>query len=330
MTALSVVMPVRNEARSLPATIDALVFALRGSGFDAELVLVDDGSTDGSAAVAQRAVGDAVPLRIVTQRGSGRLAARAAGLEAAGADLTLLLDGRVRLAPGSLAFVRERVEAGDRVWNGHVSVQGEDAFSVFWQLLAELAWRDYFDDPRTTSFGADDFDRYPKGAGCLLAPRSLLLDSFASFTTQYSDVRHANDDTPILRRLAERERIWISPDFSCEYVARTTPARFVRHAVRRGIVFLDGHGTPQSRFFPAVVAFFPLSGMLAGRAVRRPLLLPAAAVACGVAAAAYGEAAGRSRREVRVLLKVTPLYAAGHAIGMWRGALELARAVARR
>ena len=47
--ALSVVMPVHDEAQRLPATIDALVAAVEPSGFVAELVLVDDGSSDGSA-----------------------------------------------------------------------------------------------------------------------------------------------------------------------------------------------------------------------------------------------------------------------------------------
>ena len=52
---------------------------------------------------------------------------------------------------------------------------------------------------------------------------------------------------------------------------------------------------------------------------------PAALAASGLAAAAYGLRAGRSRREVAVLATVTPLYAIGHALGMWRGAFELLR-----
>jgi len=91
---------------------------------------------------------------------------------------------------------------------------------------------------------------------------------------------------------------------------------------------VDGHGTPESRFFPVVVAFFPLSAALAVAAVRRPLLAPAAAVALGLAAAAYGLQARRSRRELAVLGTVTPLYALGHGLGMWRGAVELLRGTA--
>jgi glycosyltransferase involved in cell wall biosynthesis len=325
---LSVVIPVRDEAFHLPATISALVAALDRSGFDAEVVVVDDGSIDGSAEAAQNAVDGPVPLRIVRRGGHGRFEARLAGLEAATGELVLLLDARVRLEPDALAFLRERVADGERVWNGHVHVDSESAFGVFWRLLAELAWRDYFDRPHTTSFGEEDFDRFPKGTTCFAAPRELLLSAFAAFRTRYRDIRFANDDTPILRNVAAQTRIGISPRFACNYSPRTTFRRFIRHAVHRGMVFLDGHGTPESRFFPAVVAFFPLSAALAAASLRRRLVLPAAVVAVGLAAGAVGVRAGRSRREIEVLVTVTPLYAVAHGLGMWRGAFELLRGAA--
>jgi len=322
---LSVVVPVRDEAGHLPQTIDALLTSLDGSGFAAELVVVDDGSTDGSADAARLTADGRVPLQVVRREGEGRFTARRAGLEAAQGELALLLDARVQLEPGALRFLHARVAEGERVWNAHVHVDDDSAFGVFWALLAELAWRDYFDAPRTTSFGLEDFDRFPKGTTCFLAPRELLLTAFATFSTHYRDVRLANDDTPILRTVAARTRIGISPGFACRYAPRTTPGRFLRHAFHRGTVFVDGHGTPESRFFPGVVAFFPLSAALAAATLRRPVLAPAAAAACGLVAAAYGVKAGRSRREVAVLAGVTPVYALGHALGMWRGAFELLR-----
>ena len=323
--ALSVVIPVRDEVAHLPGTIDALLTALDGSGFDAEIVLVDDGSSDGSADVARAAVDMRVPLSVVRCGGEGRFAARRAGLEAATGELALLLDARVELEPTALRFLHERAGAGETVWNAHVHVDTESSFGVFWGLLASLAWRDYFDNPRTTSFGEEDFDRFPKGTTCFLAPRKLLLSAFSGFETHYRDITLANDDTPILRTVARSSRIRISPEFACRYAPRTTLARFFRHAVHRGAVFLDGHGTPESRFFPAVVAFFPLSAAVALVSFRRPSVVPATLAACGLAAGAYGLQAGRSRREVQVLATVTPIYAVGHGLGMWRGLFELLR-----
>ena len=48
-------MPVHDEAAHLPATIDALADAVGRSSFAADIVLVDDGSTDGSAEAARAA-----------------------------------------------------------------------------------------------------------------------------------------------------------------------------------------------------------------------------------------------------------------------------------
>jgi glycosyltransferase involved in cell wall biosynthesis len=317
---LSVVVPVFNEAAHLGHTIDALADALDDCGFAAEIVLVDDGSTDGSADVARAHADGRAPFRLLSQANSGRFEARRAGLAEADGEYVLFLDARVQLASGALRFVHDHLEDG-RVWNGHVHVIADDPLGDFWRLLAELAWRDYFDAPRTTSFGLEEFDRYPKGTTCFFAPRAVLTEAFAAFRSHYSDVRLANDDTPVLRAVAARERIHLSPEFACTYAPRTSVASFFRHAVHRGTVFLDGHGTPESRFFPAAVAFFPLSALL----LRRPALLAAALAGSGVAASAYAAAAGRPSRDLRTLALVTPLYALGHGIGMWRGALELLR-----
>jgi hypothetical protein len=321
---LSVVIPVYNEAAHLTATMRALRGALDGSGFDAELVVVDDGSTDGSADVVRSSADGRLELRIVEQPNRGRFEARRAGLSEARGDYVLFLDSRVRLAPGALRFVHERLQT-ERVWNGHVYVEADNAMGDFWRLLAELAWRDYFDNPRTTSFGLAEFDRFPKGTTCFLAPRVLLEAAFGRFRSHYADVRLANDDTPILRAVAAEEPIHISPQFACVYAPRTTLGGFIRHAVHRGTVFLDGHGTPESRFFPVVAAFFPLSAALALAAVRRPVVLPTLLAACGIAAAAYGLRARKPPRDVAVLATVTPLYALGHGLGMWRGVFELLR-----
>ena len=81
--ALSVVMPAFNEARYLPGTIDALLVALERSGLDAELVVVDDGSADGSGDVARGAVCGTNSSSGSPAGGAGRFAARRVGVEAA-------------------------------------------------------------------------------------------------------------------------------------------------------------------------------------------------------------------------------------------------------
>jgi glycosyltransferase involved in cell wall biosynthesis len=312
---LSVVMPVHNEAADLPATIAALVAAVERGGYEAELVLVDDGSTDRSAEVAREAADRRMPLQLVSQANAGRFAARRAGIEAARAELVLLLDGRVRVTADALAFARARVEGGERVWTGHVHVKTDgNLYGLFW----------HFRRPRTLSFGVDDFDRYPKGTTCFLAPRRLLVDAISAFRTRYADARHVNDDTPLIRWIAERERINVSPHFACEYRPRATLWRFVRHSFHRGVVFVDGHGRRESRFFPAVVAFYPTSVVLVLAAVRLPAIAGGTVGAVSLAAAGLGLARRRRVREVAALALLSPVYGLAHGAGMWRGLLMVA------
>ena len=116
---------------------------------------------------------DDLPLTVVVQSNAGRFEARRAGIAHSQSHSVLLLDGRVRLRPQSLAFAHHRVADGETVWNGHVHVEvAGNPYGAFSNVLVELAWREYFDDPRTTSYGVEEFDRYPKGTTCFLAPRS--------------------------------------------------------------------------------------------------------------------------------------------------------------
>jgi glycosyltransferase involved in cell wall biosynthesis len=273
------------------------------------------------ASVAER-----IPLRILTGPNRGRFDARRIGVEAATGEFVLLLDGRVRIDPGAVAYLHSQIDRDKKVWTADVEIDAEDEpFALFWKLIGELAWGAYFDDRRETSFGAEEFDRFPKGTTCFFAPRDVLHEAIAAFRSRYADLRDANDDTPLLRWIAERERINLSPAFSCRYRPRTSAGSFVRHSVHRGVVFLDGHGRPESRFFPAVVAFYPVSAALVAATLRKPLVAPAALVATSLAAATLGLARRRTAKEVATLALVTPLYGAAHGFGMWRGLVTMLR-----
>jgi glycosyltransferase involved in cell wall biosynthesis len=326
-TSLSVVVPVYNARAHIGDTVEAVIEAVeRADSFAAELVVVDDGSTDDSAAVAEEACAGRLPFRVITQSNRGRFEARRAGVEVATGDWILLLDSRLTLAPEALQFVARRLEEGDRVWTGHVDMDVDhDPYGTFWKLLAELAWAEYFDNPRTTSFDASDFDHFPKGTGCFFVQRSVLLAAIAAFRSRYADLRYANDDGPLIRWIAERERVNLSPRFSALYVPRSRLSTFVRHSFHRGIVFLDGHGRSESRFYPVVLGFYPASALLVVAALRRPLVVPAAVAAGVVAGGAFGLRRGRTPFEVAALALLAPVYSAAHGAGMWRGLAQLLR-----
>lgn len=326
---LSVVIPAYNEAESLPETIRSATAAIRRSTHfeEAEIVVADDGSTDGTAEVAL-ATEEGVPVRIESlAENSGRFAARREGLEAAAGEYVLFLDAGVTVNEEGLRFVGDELEArGADVWNAHtVTDTAGNPLGYFWGVVSALAFPDYLDDPRTTSFDASTFDRFPKGTTCFFAPRQLLLEAVDAFRSRYSDSRNANDDTPLLRTVAERRPINISPSFACTYTPRDELGAFVRHAVHRGVVFLDGHGRRESRFFPVVAAFYPLSIAVAVAVVRKPALAPLFATAAAVAAGAAAAGKTRKRAEILSFSLLAPVYAVAHGAGMWKGLAIAAR-----
>src|SRR5262249_62325535 len=89
MIELSVVIPVQNEAPGLEALYGELTDALAAWGRSYELIVVDDGSTDGSFEILARLQALDSHLRVIRlRRNFGQTAAFAAGVEhARGRDI---------------------------------------------------------------------------------------------------------------------------------------------------------------------------------------------------------------------------------------------------
>ncbi len=91
---ISVIIPVYNGARYLGEAIESVLAQTRPPD---EVVVVDDGSTDDSALVAQR-----YPVRLMQQTNLGASVARNHGVEAAQGDLLAFLDADDLWLPGKL------------------------------------------------------------------------------------------------------------------------------------------------------------------------------------------------------------------------------------
>lgn len=97
---LSVVVPVYNGERFLRAALDSIVQQRRPPGCTLEVLVVDDGSQDGSLALA----GDyGAPVRCLTGPHAGQCAARNRGARAARGRYLAFLDADDRWLPGKLA-----------------------------------------------------------------------------------------------------------------------------------------------------------------------------------------------------------------------------------
>jgi glycosyltransferase involved in cell wall biosynthesis len=330
---LSIVIPVYNEPTWIGPVVNDLITAVQRSPFDRpELVIVDDGSDEVTQS-ALAALQVPFQLRVLRQENRGRFAARRAGVEAADGELVLLLDARVSIAPDALAFVAQQLDRTGPlpVWNAHVDVDLRgNPYGRFWRVIEYLAFRDYLDDPRTTSYGLEEFDRYPKGTTCFLAPRERLLDAMSAFHSYYEDPRDANDDTPVIRALASNQRINISPGFACLYRSRDSLRPFIRHAYHRGGVFVDGYGRPGTRYFPVIAAYYPLSALALFLALRRPRLGVVAATIVPAAGAGGGLFLKRPHADTAALAGVGPFWLCAFGAGMWRGLWLALRAMLRR
>ncbi len=326
---LSVVIPVYNEPTWIGTAVRDVELAIGNADFrDPEIVIIDDGSTDATPEALQ-ALQTSVPLRVISQANAGRFEARRAGIDAARGEYVLLVDSRVSIAPDALAFVQGMAGGGEPpgTWNAHVHMELDgNPYARFWNVLTEASFARYFDDPRTTSFGLDDFDHFPKGTTCFLVGRAQMLRAMDEFRSHFADARNANDDTNLIRLLAAEERVNISPGFSCVYRSRNGLKPFLRHARHRGVVFVDGFLRPGTRFLPALIAFYPASiGIVAWavRSIRRVVALP---LALAGLFAALGVAKRRSPRDAVALALLGPPWLLAYGMGVWQGLGLAARA----
>ena len=85
IASISIVIPAYNEARRLPSTLDTILGYVSARGWEeAEVIVVDDGSTDGTAALAERTGDRRSKVRVIREpvnRGKGA-AVRRGALEA--------------------------------------------------------------------------------------------------------------------------------------------------------------------------------------------------------------------------------------------------------
>jgi glycosyltransferase involved in cell wall biosynthesis len=100
----AVVIPCYNQARFLGEAIESALTQTRAA---AELVVVDDGSTEDVANVVARYPS----ARYIRQRNSGPSAARNAGMRATSSEFVLFLDGDDRLLPEAIAAGEDRLRA---------------------------------------------------------------------------------------------------------------------------------------------------------------------------------------------------------------------------
>ena len=109
---ISVVVPVYREERNIPLLVDEVTEAL--ADMDYELILVDDGSDDGTfAAIEAAAERDEHVVGIQLRRNFGQTAAMSAGFDAARGRYVAYMDGDLQTDPRDIPKLLERLERDD-------------------------------------------------------------------------------------------------------------------------------------------------------------------------------------------------------------------------
>jgi rSAM/selenodomain-associated transferase 2 len=219
LVVISIIVPVLNEARILPAALREL---LRQEGVF-EVIVVDGGSTDGSCEAVQRVAG----VRCIGAR-AGRGAQMNAGAAAAKGDLLLFLHADTRLPAGALLALETAANRGLRA-------------GAFRHSFAAPDWR-----LRLISAGHNlkcRFTRVYYGDHAIFVRRDLFerIGGFPEIALL--------EDVIFCQRLRKLTRAALLPQ-----VVTTDPRRFLQHGVwrttARALLILGRHAiglTPGDR-----------------------------------------------------------------------------------
>ncbi|GAC1344671.1 MAG: glycosyltransferase family A protein [Acetobacteraceae bacterium] len=188
---ISFVVPAYNEEALLPACLRAIRAEIDRGGIDAEVIVVNNASTDRTAEVAA-----AMPdVRVVQQPIKGLVQARSAGFEASSGELVANIDADTLIPKGWL----DRVLSEFARDPGLVTVSGPyDYYDVAFHIRA--AARVFY----LIGFGTYSFNRYVLRVGSMVQGGNFVLKREALIRAGGFDQKFTfyGEDTDIARRMA--------------------------------------------------------------------------------------------------------------------------------
>lgn len=251
MTRASIIMTVYNRAGTLPEAVESV---LTQTTSDFDLILWDDGSSDGSVAVAERYAERDSRVRVFTAPHTGRAPALIAAINSSDAPFFGILDSDDRLAPGALAATMQAMQSDPDiaiVYTDHriIDAQGRDLgkgarcaipYSPERVLLNQMVFhfrlyrREIYDevggfDPCFEC--AQDYDLVLRmsEAGDIRHIAEILYDyrvhndsiSVARYRDQIEYSRRAVEKTLERRGVADQIAIQVAPDGTMALVTKT-------------------------------------------------------------------------------------------------------------
>ena len=116
---VSVVIPLLNEAENLELLLTGLRESLASLERTWEVILVDDGSTDGTFALLKKLRGSDPRIRVVRlRRNFGQTAAFSAGFDYSRGDIIVTMDGDLQNDPNDIPRLLEKIDEGYDIVSG--------------------------------------------------------------------------------------------------------------------------------------------------------------------------------------------------------------------
>ena len=109
----SIIIPALNESENIPELFEELDAAFRKHGLDGEVIFVDDGSSDGSAQIAEREGGRLSRFKLERHnRNLGKTEALLTGARVAETDWLVLFDADLQHSPEEVVRFLSEVDRG--------------------------------------------------------------------------------------------------------------------------------------------------------------------------------------------------------------------------
>lgn len=242
MPTVGVVIPCRNEARSLARVLDGLAAQTRRPD---DIVVVDDGSTDGTSAVVEEWGRRDQHVRIVAGPVRGVAAAVNAGVSSLATDIVVRLDGHCRPATDYMARAVALVGLPDVGVAGGVWVIESGAPTLEAEAIAIAAAHPLGSGGamyRTRNETAGDrFNSVPGRFGAS-EPTDVDTVPFGCFSRSLWEALgglderlQSNEDYDFNYRVRQRGlRVVLDPAMQCTYYARPTVSAVARQYARYG------------------------------------------------------------------------------------------------
>ena len=127
---LSIFLPVLNEEENLRPMHAKIREALQSLGKTAEVIYVDDGSTDDSLQILKEIAATDEKVRVISlRRNYGQTAAMSAGIDAAKGEILIPMDADLQNDPQDIARLLEKLDEGYDVVSGWRKNRRDKLFS---------------------------------------------------------------------------------------------------------------------------------------------------------------------------------------------------------